>query len=218
MVTNAHHDVTETRMTLRSLFLVACAVLSACGSTEPPGPVATVTITQVAGSDAPVSLSLTSASRGQAFTLYATVRDATGRPIDACAVAWTSSNPNAATVSTSGIVTISYGPQSTTIRAECDGKVGIVTIAVPFTPGSVKSVAVSPANATVSPGSAIGLAASVLTQPGIAATVAWTTSDLAVATVDAAGTVRAVSKGKVTITARSTVDPTILATADVIVP
>lgn len=67
-------------------------------------------------------------------------------------------------------------------------------------PGNVKSVAVSPSSATLQPGQTLQLAATVK-PPNTGATVAWSSSNSAVAAVSSTGLVTAVAAGTATITA-----------------
>ena len=165
----------------------------------PPPPVVTarVEVTPSAGALRP-------ADRRQ---LAATPFDAGGSPRAGRPVAWSSSAPGVATVNDGGLVT-AVAPGSTTVSATIDGVVGstvVVVEAPPPPPAAVASVEVAPAAATVVVGGTRQLAATprdagngVLT--GRAAP-AWTSSNAAVATVNAAGLVTAVAPGAATITA-----------------
>lgn len=94
----------------------------------------------------------------------------------------------------------------------CGDKVTVpqqTTTVVP--PGTtVRGVTVSPASATLNVGDKITLAASVNADAGVTdRTVTWSTSNAAIATVDANGLVTAVASGNATITASSKADATV---------
>ena len=78
----------------------------------------------------------------------------------------------------------------------------------PSAGGSVNSVAIDQGDSTMQVGDTLALTATVDVSGGAADTVDWSSSDTAVATVDAGGTVSAVSGGTSTITATSTADST----------
>lgn len=137
---------------------------------------------------------------GDTARLVAEVRDAGGRPIPGAAVAWSTSAASVAAVDASGLV-----------RA-----VGVGEAAVAAAHGSVSgeavvivsqladAVTVSPAAATLSVGDTLRLSAEAFDANGHRvrdAEFAWSSSNDAVATVDAAGWVRAVGRGATTIEA-----------------
>lgn len=93
--------------------------------------------------------------------------------------------------------------------------------AVVFAPGdpSVTSITISPASATVSPGTTIVLNATVVTEYFASKAVTWSTETEGV-TIDPLGIVSIgpdVEAGTVTITATSVADPTVTATAELTV-
>ena len=90
-----------------------------------------------------------------------------------------------------------------TLTAACGDKLTVTQVA-PFV--GVQSVSVSPQNASINVGTSITLAASVVADATTAKTVSWTTSNAAVATVDATGKVTGVTGGTVTIIATATAD------------
>jgi hypothetical protein len=77
------------------------------------------------------------------------------------------------------------------IAAACGDKVNIVQPT--STVGGIQSVQVAPSTATISVGGTVQLTASVNTDPGVTATVAWTTSSAAAATVSSSGLVTGVA-------------------------
>src|SRR5207253_549245 len=140
---------------------------------------------------------------GGTIQLTATPKDANGKPLTGRTVAWTSANGAVATVSTSGLVT-GVGAGAATITATSEGQSGASSITVTNVP--VASVAVSPATASVAAGLTVQLTATPKDANGnplSGRAVAWTSSNAAVATVDASGLVTGKVAGSATITATS---------------
>lgn len=81
----------------------------------------------------------------------------------------------------------------------------------------VRSVAITPANASGFVGDIVALSATVVADGTLARTVTWRTSNSAVATVSASGNATLLSNGSATITAISTADTTKRATAQITV-
>jgi uncharacterized protein YjdB len=162
----------------------------------PPAPVASVSVTPPTAE----------VQTGGTVQLTATPRDALGNPLAGRAVTWTSSNPAVATVNASGLVT-AVSPGTATITATSEGRTGTSTITVVAPPPApVASVSVTPPTAEVQTGGTVQLTATprdAAGNPLTGRTVTWTSSNTAVATVDANGRVTAVSPGTATITATS---------------
>ena len=183
---------------------VACAVLmmavmTACGGGGADGPVAppapvlsTVTVTI-----APTTIQL-----GQSASAQAELRTLAGAVLTGRAVSWSSSAPTVASVDASGVIaSVSVG--SATITATSEGKSGSAALAV--IPIPVASVVVTGVT-TMTPGNASGF--TVLLRDAAGATLAnravnWSSSDVSVAQVSAAGNVLAVAPGTTTISASS---------------
>ena len=150
-----------------------------------------------------VSLPATSSfNAGTGITLTATVL-----PVNASnsTLSWTSSNTAVATVSNTGLVS-GIAPGNATITAtSTDGtnKSGICSVTVNVPPILVTSVALS-ATASFNAGSAITLTATVLPANAANSTLAWTSSNTSVATVNSSGLVTGILPGSATITATST--------------
>lgn len=119
---------------------------------------------------------------------------------------WTSSNTNVATVDENGVVT-RVGPGETTITAtSTDGsnKSGTCRVTVEEAPSALD---LTPASATLNLDSGpkgTRLTATASGQGSANATIAWTSSNTSVATVDQNGNVTAVKVGNTTITATAT--------------
>ena len=90
-----------------------------------------------------------------------------------------------------------------TLTAACGDK---VTVAGNNTAPGVTQIQVTPPSATIAAGTSIQLAVSVTADAATAKTVTYTSSNSAVATVDATGKVTGVAAGTATITATSTAD------------
>jgi hypothetical protein len=177
--------------------LAAVTVLASwsCGSTQPDAtsPVADIVVNPAAP---------TVALNAQ-LPLQALVRNAAGELVPDASVIWTVENADIASVSPAGVITgLALG--TTQVAASARGKSGIATVTVTRTP--VASVVVRPSSATAAIGSKTQLTATtydagleVLTGRGIT----WTTSNAAIATVDANGLVTAKAGGTATITATS---------------
>src|SRR5205809_2430134 len=161
--------------------------------TVPPVPVATVAVT-------PASASV---DEGKTVQLTATPKDAAGNPLSGRVVTWTSSNTAAATVNSSGLVTAKLAGAAT-ITATSEGQSGPSAITVVHVP--VAAVAVTPASASLPAGQTIQLTATPKDASGntlTGRTVAWASSNTAVATVTGSGLVSGVTAGTATITATS---------------
>ena len=160
---------------------------------QPPAPVATVTLT-------PASATV---NEGQTLQLTATLKDANGNVLIGRSITWSSSTSSAATVNGTGLVT-GVVAGSTTITATSEGQSGTSAITVVHLP--VASVTVTPASGTVSAGSSLQLTATPKDANGnplVGRTVTWQSSNTAAATVNGSGLVSGVAAGSATITATS---------------
>ena len=134
--------------------------------------------------------------KGQTETLAATVKpdDATNKT-----VTWSSSNTDVATVDSNGkVVAVTAG--SATISAKAGDKEATcaVTVTIP-----VETVTLNKAELTIILGQEETLVATVKPDDATDKTVTWTSSNTAVATVDANGKVASVAVGTATITAKA---------------
>lgn len=89
------------------------------GPTNPPAPVASVTLDRTA-----VTL-----AEGDTTRLVATPRDASGRPLTGRPVSWTSADPAVASVTALGVVT-AHRAATTTVTASAEGRTATATVAV----------------------------------------------------------------------------------------
>src|SRR5438132_1312977 len=152
----------------------------AIAGSQPPAPVATVTLT-------PGSATL---NEGQTLQLTATLKDANGNVLTGRSITWSSSNGSAATVNATGLVTgVLAG--SATITATSEGQSGTSAITVVHMP--VASVTVTPAAGTVSAGSSLQLTAPPQDPNGnplVGRAVTWQPTHTLAATVHSSGLAR----------------------------
>jgi uncharacterized protein YjdB len=162
--------------------------------------VVTVEVAVAAVEVAPASITL---AVGETRTATATVRDANGNPLTRT-VTWQSSAPEIAAVDAAGVVRgVAVG--AATVTAAVDG-VSSAPIAVTVTAVPVASVTVVPATSTLVPGGTVQLEATLRDAAGnvlTGRTVQWSSSNAAVALVNASGLVTAQGGGTATITAAS---------------
>ncbi len=143
---------------------------------------------------------------GESTTLTASASDGS-------AISWTSSDSAVATVDANGKVTgVAAGGATITASSGTASATCAVTVTAP-----VQTVAVSldKTSGEVEVGKTVTLVATVTGNENT--TVTWTSSDTAVATVDANGVVTGVKAGTVTITATSQADNTKTATCSIMV-
>jgi uncharacterized protein YjdB len=148
-----------------------------------------------------VSPSTAAVVAGKTQQLAARTIDQFGNDIFA-AVNWTSSDAAVATVNNGVVTAVALG--TATISAVSGNVSGQATITV--TPLLVLgSITVNPATATTVVGQTQQFAAQPLDQFGnsIAASITWTTSDSAIATISGSGLLSAIAAGPVTVTATS---------------
>jgi len=140
---------------------------------------------------------------GQTVQLTATPKDANGNPLTGRMVTWSSSNNSVASVTSSGLVS-GGAAGSATITATSEGQSGTASITVTSVP--VASVSVTPTSANVNEGKTVQLTATPKDgggNPLSGRTIAWSSSNTAVATVSSSGLVTGKVAGSATITATS---------------
>ena len=140
---------------------------------------------------------------GRRLTLRATPFDARNTPLVNRAIAWTSSDPSIATVSSSGeVLALSVG--TVRIRATVEGKFAEAIITV--LPVPVASVIVAPSQVTLNPGQTSQLTVTLSDSGGnvlTGRTITYGTSHPDIATVSTTGLVTAVAEGSAQIQATS---------------
>ena len=184
--------------------LAPIALLNTCGGdtsspTVPPQPPATPVPTSVSVSPS----SSTLAALGATAKLTAEVGDQNGRTMSAATVTWSSSATRVATVDGTGLATAS-GNGSATVTATAGSATGTASVTVRQIPAEV----LPEPQAVVfrSAGDTATLTATVNDANGHAisdAEVGWMVADTAVATVDTAGLVTALSPGQTEVIATS---------------
>jgi uncharacterized protein YjdB len=132
-------------------------------------------------------------------------------------VTWSSSNEAVAKVSTTGVVTpVATGTVTITAKTTDGGFTATKDLTVIY---GVTSITLDKTTAYVRLGeSDLTLVPTVNPINATNKSIAWTSSNSSIATVDSNGTVHAVAYGSVTITATSVQDPTKVARCTVIVP
>ncbi len=166
---------------------------------------ATATINVFPSPAASVSVTLADSSVvvGQSIQATAEAKDASGNPLTGVSIAWQSSNPAIATVTSAGLVkAIATG--SATISAVSGGQIGSAPVAVS---GSIPTtVVILPANPTVTVGTTTQLVGEVRDQNGLAiagATVLWSSDNSPVASISSTGLLTGNTQGNANITATS---------------
>ena len=153
---------------------------------------------------APLTVNLTAGGINQ--QLAATTLDQYGSAI-ATTLTWASSNPAAATVSSTGLVTpVAAGTANITATSGLITSTAPSVVTVIRAPAVLKTITLSPLTSTLNVGSATQqITATTLDQYGsvIAATLTWTSSNKAVATVSSTGLVTPIAAGTTNITATS---------------
>jgi hypothetical protein len=165
-----------------------------------------------AGVQAPVAIVRVKASqrtirlaRGKAATLSAFAYTATGA---SAKVAWKSSKPSVASVSAKGTITAKRTGKAT-ITVAAGGKTATIAVTVVSAAtakaagAAVTSVKVARAPKAMTVGQAAYLSASASPSSAVGAKITYSSSKPGVATVDKAGRVRAVTKGKTVISVKA---------------
>jgi uncharacterized protein YjdB len=138
--------------------------------------------------------------------------DVTVGPGESTDVTWRSSRPLVATVSDRGIITgVSVGDAIITARSVADTTLrdSVRVRVMPI----VRSIVVVPENALLRTGQTLSFTAVTVVDSGIPSTIAWSSTNPAVATIDAAGVATAVGLGTTTIRARAVADTSRVAVA-----
>ena len=189
--------------------LVLLGSLAACGGGDGatgPGPVSRVEVSVG-------SLSLNVIGGTQALTAVA--RDANGVAVPNAAIVWSSDDATIASVTGSGgsATVTAVGPGATVLRA----RVGTIGADITVQVLGVRAIQVNPTNASIRAGDSQPFSATFDADPGVSTAVTWSSLDIAIATVNAAGLVTGVSAGTTTIRAVSVADPRRFATGTITV-
>lgn len=149
---------------------------------------------------------------GKSLTLVANVQPENSKNKE---IFWTSSNPNVASVDNNGkIVGLAIGKTIITattyngLTANCEVRVN---------PALVESISLSPEFISEEERNNVQITATVLPEHAANKSLAWSSSDEGVATVDNNGSISLIKKGKAVITASATDNSGISATCDVTV-
>jgi uncharacterized protein YjdB len=146
-----------------------------------------------------VTAGTTSLTPGQTTQATATARDSAGNVLLGQTVTWVSSNPAAATVSASGLITGLAGGAST-VTASAGGKGGSLVISV--SNPATASVTVSAASTSLTVGQVVQATGTAKDANGNVlpgATIFWSSSNAAVATVSMTGLITGISAGTANI-------------------
>jgi alpha-tubulin suppressor-like RCC1 family protein len=138
----------------------------------------------------------------ESLQLSAIAKNSRGTIVSGHTASWTSSDPNVASVDSSGSITGLKGGTAT-ITAQVDSITGTADVTVT---DPVRTVVVSASTTTIEVTESVQLSAEPQDNGGNALTgrvVTWTSSDTSVATVDSTGLVESLQGGSATITAES---------------
>ncbi|HEY2851620.1 MAG TPA: Ig-like domain-containing protein [Gemmatimonadaceae bacterium] len=119
------------------------------------------------------------------------------------AITWSTRDANIATIGINGVV-LGVGSGTTRVIARGGGAADSAVVTVALRP--VAGVTVQPSSATVDTGASFQFSALVVDAKGRTLSgraVAWSSSDLTIATVSSSGLVRSIKSGSVTVTATS---------------
>lgn len=181
----------------RYVVILIVATLAACGKDSPTEP------DRISSSIALSSRSVIITAIGQTLQINATVLDQDNNVLTSATVAWSSSNPAVASVSSGGLVTVVSGGVAE-IRATSGGVSAVANVQV--SQATVR-VAIAPTSVTLALlGESVQLEAEAYDSgnaPIPVASFTWSSSNPTVATVSSTGLVTAVSNGTTRITAES---------------
>jgi uncharacterized protein YjdB len=169
------------------------------------GRTGTVIVTVARAPVAAVAVSLASTSLSVHGTVQATaaLRDVAGLPLPDRAIAWSSSAPQIASVSTTGMVQ-GLAPGTATITATSESRTGSATVTV--APAPVAGVTVSLGSSAINVSGttqATALLRDVAGQVLSGRPIEWSSSAAQIASVSGAGVIQGLAPGTATITAAS---------------
>ncbi|MDE0357748.1 MAG: serine hydrolase [Gammaproteobacteria bacterium] len=191
----------DSRASVAAIAVAGATWLAACagGATDPAPPPASPPPRPTTVVVSPATAEL--ASLGATVQFRAQVNDQNGQAMTGASVTWASGAAAVATVNSTGLVTAA-GNGTATVSATAGSASGTATVTVAQRASAV-AVMPPPADSVVA-GDTLRLTAEASDANGHPVTGAefeWSSSDAAVATVDAAGLVTAVRSGTATITA-----------------
>jgi uncharacterized protein YjdB len=189
--------MSRVRRIIRFALMAIVSSVIACASD------ATTTEIQTIVNNVVVSLGLSRLTVGQTVQADAIARDAGGAALKGVTVSWRSSNANVASVTTAGLVT-ALAPGQADIIATVGTVVAQTTVTV--VAFRVASISVGLSVNTTSPGQQLTATAVVRDSSNVVLTdrqVAWSSSNVAVATVSPIGAIAAIAPGTASITATS---------------
>jgi hypothetical protein len=158
------------------------------------------TLTSISASPGTVSFAVGATKQ---LTATATYSDASTANVSTTAI-WTSANTVVATINSSGMAT-AVAAGSSVITATLSGVSGTATLTVAMAVPTLKSIAVTPASASVTTGVTQQFIATATYSDGstgnVSTTATWATANTAVATINSSGMATAVAAGSTAITA-----------------
>jgi len=186
----------------RIVLLGSLVALAGCGSASRGVIQTTKTVTSVAVSPSSASIAVGATEQ---FTATVTYSDGTTADVSSSA-GWATSSSSVATVDGNGLVK-GVAAGSATITAVVNGVKGSASLTVTAKAATVSSIAVQPANLSVTVGATQQYQATANYSDGsvgdVTASTTWTSSNAAVATISASGVATAMGAGTTTITAAS---------------
>jgi uncharacterized protein YjdB len=190
---------------MRTLFLAVTGVVFGVAACTSSG-TSTLPVERTPVASVSITLPSPSIVVGQSEHGTATALDASGTPLTGRTISWATSSEAIARVDAAGMIA-GVAPGSAMISAESEGVSAQASLAVmPAPPAPVASVSVALATGSLNPGQSTQATATtrdVANNVLTGRTIAWSSSDDAIATVNASGQVTAVALGSAQITATS---------------
>ena len=152
---------------------------------------------------------------GASEMLSMSVRDATGTPISAPTVSWSSDDITVADVAGSGTTAVitARAPGRTVVRA----RVGTLSLEVAVAVLAVRTITLTPLVATIRAGDPQRFTTSLDADRGAVTALRWSSTDPSVASANSEGVVTGIAPGSTVIRVQSVADPRVVATAQLLV-